>query len=126
MDIIFTLVKSLKQMFQLVRVTFPALLMNTCQLRPFHSNLDLAISEVQRMEPALHEQCPLEPEGRDQEVEPHSTEAVALQEGHQEAKPNKDHHMNILKTCGKDELEQRNSNPINICRTSRFIGIGLC
>lgn len=48
------------------------------------------------MEPALHEKSPLETEGRNQEVEAHTTEAVALQEGHEEAESNKNHDMDIL------------------------------
>lgn len=48
------------------------------------------------MEPALHEQSPLDPESSDQEVEPHAAEAVTLQEGHEETKSNKDHHMHVL------------------------------
>lgn len=66
---------------------------------PFYPNLDLAVGVVQRVEPALHQQGPLEAEGCHQEVETHRAEAVALQKCHQEAKPNKDHHMDILETC---------------------------
>lgn len=57
------------------------------------------------MEPALHEKSPLQTKGGDQEVEAHSTEAVAFQEGHEESKSNKDHHVDILETCqeGNDE-----------------------
>lgn len=50
------------------------------------------------MEPALHQQRPLEAEGCNEEVETHGTEAMSLQEGHQETKANKDHHMDILET----------------------------
>lgn len=64
----------------------------------FNSYFDLSISVVQGVEPALHQQRPLEAEGSDKEVETHSTEAVPLQECHQEAKSNEDHHMDILKT----------------------------
>lgn len=51
------------------------------------------------MEEALHECGPLQGEGGDQEVESHAAETVALQEGHEEAKANKDHHVHILETC---------------------------
>lgn len=63
----------------------------------FNSDFDLPIS-VQGVEPALHKQCPLEAEGSDEEVETHSTKAVPLEERHQKAKPNEDHHMDILET----------------------------
>lgn len=53
------------------------------------------------VEKALHERGPLQGEGRDQEVEAHAAEAVALQEGHEEAETDEDHHVHILKTCTK-------------------------
>ena len=53
------------------------------------------------MEPALHEQSPLNTEGSHQEAEAHSTEAVALQEGHEEAEPNEDHDVHVLETWEK-------------------------
>lgn len=65
----------------------------------FHTDLDLSIGVIQRMKPALHQKSPLDAERRDQEVESHGTETIALQEGHEEAKANEDHDMNILKTC---------------------------
>lgn len=51
------------------------------------------------MEEALHQRCPLQGKGCDQEVEAHAAEAVALQEGHEEAETDEDHHMHILETC---------------------------
>lgn len=65
----------------------------------FNPNFDLAISVVQRAEPALHQQGPLEAEGCDQKVKTNGAEAVALQKCHQEAKSHKYHHMDILETC---------------------------
>lgn len=59
--------------------------------------MDLA--SIHTMEEALHQCCPLQGKGCDQEVEAHAAEAVALQEGHEEAKTNEDHHMHILETC---------------------------
>lgn len=53
------------------------------------------------VEEALHECGPLQCEGGDQEVEAHTAEAVALQEGHEEAKANEDHHVHVLETCTK-------------------------
>ncbi len=40
----------------------------------------------------------MEAEGSDEEVKTHCTEAVPLKKCHQEAKPDKDHHMDILET----------------------------
>lgn len=65
---------------------------------PLHSDGDLPSLGVQGVEPALHEKSPLEAEGSDQEVESHSAEAVAFEEGHEEAESNKDHHVDILET----------------------------
>lgn len=48
------------------------------------------------MEPALHEQSPLQAEGGNEEVEADRTEAVPLQESHEEPETHKDHHMDIL------------------------------
>lgn len=50
------------------------------------------------MEPALHEQRPLDTESSDQEVESDTAEAVTLQEGHEETESNEDHHMHVLET----------------------------
>lgn len=50
------------------------------------------------MEEALHERGPLQRESSNQEVESHATETIALQEGHEEAEANEDHHMHILET----------------------------
>lgn len=72
---------------------------------PFNPDFDLAIGVVQRMEPALHQQGPLEAEGCDQEVETHCAETVALQKCHQEAKSNKYHHMDILETYKTERRE---------------------
>lgn len=66
---------------------------------PLHADLDFAI--MHPVEKALHERGPLQGEGCNQEVEAHAAEAVALQEGHEEAETNEDHHVYILKTCTK-------------------------
>lgn len=63
---------------------------------PLHPDVDLA--PVHAVEEALHQSGPLQRKSCDQEVEAHATEAVALQEGHEEAKPDEDHHVNILET----------------------------
>ena len=51
---------------------------------------------IEGVEPALHEKSPLQTKGGNQEVEAHSTEAVAFQEGHEETESNKDHDVHIL------------------------------
>ncbi len=53
------------------------------------------------MEEALHECCPLQGESCDQEVKANAAETVALQEGHEEAETDEDHHVHILETCKK-------------------------
>lgn len=62
----------------------------------FNPNVDLSGGGIEGVEPALHEESPLQAEGGYQEVETHSSKAVAFQEGHEETKPNKDHDMDIL------------------------------
>lgn len=64
---------------------------------PFNADFDLSISVIQGMEPALHQQRPLEAKRCDEEVETHGAKTVALEKSHQEAKAHKDHHMDILK-----------------------------
>lgn len=63
---------------------------------PLYSNVDFSGAGVEGVEPALHEKSPLQTKGGNQEVEAHSTEAVAFQEGHEETKSNKDHDMDVL------------------------------
>lgn len=72
---------------------------HTCQVHtlPLHADVDLA--SVHAVEEALHERGPLQGEGCDQEVEAHAAEAVSLQEGHEEAETDEDHHVHILETC---------------------------
>lgn len=57
------------------------------------------------MEPSLHEQCPLDAESCQQEVEAYSAEAVALQEGHEEAEAHEDHGVYILEACRESAVE---------------------
>lgn len=64
---------------------------------PLHSDVDF--SSMHAMEEALHKGGPLQGERCDQEVEAHTAEAVALQECHQEAEANEDHHMHVLEAC---------------------------
>lgn len=64
-----------------------------------HSNEDLPVLE--RVEPALHQESPLDPKGSKEEIETHSSESIALEEGHEEAKAHKDHHMDILESCAE-------------------------
>lgn len=71
--------------------------MRTVFALPLHPDVDLA--SVHTVEEALHERGPLQGEGCDQEVEAHAAEAVALQEGHEEAEADEDHHVHVLETC---------------------------
>lgn len=64
---------------------------------PLHSDVDLP--PMHAVEEALHQRGPLQGEGRDQKVEPHAAEAISLQEGHEEAETDEDHHVHILETC---------------------------
>lgn len=65
----------------------------------FHAHVNVAL--VVGVEPALHEQRPLDAEGRQQEVEAHRAVTVALQESHEEAEAHEDHHVHILEACGE-------------------------
>lgn len=68
---------------------------------PLNSDIDFSGGVVEGVEPALHEKSPLQTKGGDQEVEAHTTKAVAFQEGHEETKSNKDHDMDILEAWRK-------------------------
>lgn len=70
-------------------------------LLPFYSDVDLA--PMHTVEKTLHKCGPLQGEGSDQEVEPHTAKAVTLQEGHKEAKTNEDHHMHVLETYARQK-----------------------
>lgn len=52
----------------------------------------------QTMEEALHECCPLQSKGCNEEVEANTAKAISLQECHQEPKTNENHHVYILET----------------------------
>ena len=75
------------------------------------------------MEPALHEQRPLEAEGSDEEVEAHSAEAVLLQKRHQEAKSNKDHDVDILETWNEDDEEEDKTSDKSVLLTKVKINV---
>lgn len=64
---------------------------------PLHPNVDFATMHT--MEESLHQRGPLQWKGCDQEVEAHTAKAVALQECHEEAETDEDHHMYILEAC---------------------------
>lgn len=68
-----------------------------CSFLPFDPDVDLPGGGVEGVEPALHEQGPLDSEGGNEEIEAHSAKAVALQERHEEAESHKDHHVDVLK-----------------------------
>lgn len=84
----------------------------SCVCLPLYSNIDFPSAVVQGVEPALHEESPLKAKGSDQEVESHTTEAVAFQEGHEEAKSNKDHDMDILEAWREREINTFNTKTL--------------
>ena len=49
-----------------------------------------------RVDEPSDEDRPLDDDGREKEVVTDTAEAVTLQEGHQEAEPDEDHHMHVL------------------------------
>lgn len=58
------------------------------------------------MKPALHQQSPLNPEGRDEKVKADRTKTIALQKSHEKSKTDKDHYMHILKAwCNTTKTE---------------------
>lgn len=59
--------------------------------------MDFAI--VKGVEKSLDEDRPLEGKSSDQKIESHPTEAVALQEGHQEAEAEENHDVDVLEAC---------------------------
>ena len=58
---------------------------------------------VNDVDESANEHGPLDAERRDHHVEADRREAVTLQKCHQEAKANEDHHMDVLKYCGKQD-----------------------
>ena len=51
------------------------------------------------MEETSDQDCPLDHNGREEQVVTDATEAIALQERHQEAEADEDHHVHILEHC---------------------------
>lgn len=64
---------------------------------PFHADVDVA--PVHGVQEALDERGPLQGKGGQEEGEAHAAEAIALQEGHEEAEAHEDHDVHILETC---------------------------
>lgn len=62
---------------------------------PQHSNMDLA---MMHMNETLHECCPLQRKGCNEEVKANAAKAITLQERHEKPEANEYHHMYILKT----------------------------
>lgn len=86
---------------------------------PLHANVDLAFMHA--VEEALHQSGPLQGKSCDQEVEANATEAIPLQEGHEEAKTDEDHHMNILETCREQMNTKWTKNqPVVVPRGTRL------
>jgi len=69
-----------------------------------HSDEDLPTLE--RVEPALHQESPLDPKGSNEEIETHSSKSITLEEHHEEAKAHKDHHVDILESCAEGKKHQ--------------------
>lgn len=88
---------------------------------PFHSDCNFSGSRVEGVEPALHEKSPLQTEGGDQEVEAHTTEAVAFQKGHEESESNKDHDVDVLEAFKEETAERKKS----VMQQLHFITYGL-
>lgn len=81
---------------------------------PLHPDVDFAM--MQAVEEALHEGGPLQGKGCDQEVEAHAAEAVALQEGHEEAEADEDHDVHILEACTMQKtLDDREAHQNSAC-----------
>ena len=51
------------------------------------------------MDEAAGEDRPLYDDGRDEKVVADAAEAVALEEGHEEAEADEDHHVDVLEHC---------------------------
>ena len=62
-----------------------------------YAEFDVVVSlAINLVETPSHNRTPLSHESGDKEVVTYSTEAILLQEGHQKAKTDIDHDMNIL------------------------------
>lgn len=69
-----------------------------------YAELDMLVSfPINLVEGSRDDGTPLSHECGDKEVVANSTVAILLQEGHQEAKTNIDHDMNILEHCESKE-----------------------
>ena len=73
---------------------------------------DSKVEVVVDAEDAPEEDGPLGDDDGDEHGEGDGREAVSPQEGHQEAEPAKQHHVNVQRRCkvGKSGWEPRNSN----------------
>ena len=58
-----------------------------------------------RVEEAIDESVDLDGEGGTDHVEGHGGEAVLLEEGHEEAEPDEDHHVHVLKHCNGTKIK---------------------
>ena len=63
-------------------------------------NVDFNLSIVHVVK-SLTESGPLKNDSRDEEIQRHCAVTVTLQKRHQESKPDKHHHVNILKHCSE-------------------------
>ncbi|KAF7241559.1 RNA-directed DNA polymerase from mobile element jockey [Varanus komodoensis] len=81
---------------------------------PFHSNEYLSM--LKGMQPALHQESPLDPKGSQKEVEPDSSKAITLEKCHEETKAHKNHHMDILECCNKDSTQADSDMPVAVVK----------
>ena len=56
------------------------------------------------VEEPVHQDGPLDGQTRDQEVESNGSEPVLLQESHEEAEANEDHHVDVLEHCNNGQV----------------------
>lgn len=61
------------------------------------------------MQESLHNRAPLKAQSSEKEVETDTTEAILLQEGHEEAKPNEYHDMHILEYWKRGKEKKQKS-----------------
>lgn len=72
------------------------------------------------MQESLHNRAPLKAQSSEKEVETDTTEAILLQEGHEEAKPNEYHDMHILEYWKEERKKTKKlwrKEPKGFCHT---------
>ena len=72
----------------------------------FERDIDFVVVVIVMPDPSTDQGGPLEYESGDEEVEPHATEAVLLEEGHEESEPNEHHHVDVLEHWNGKKVER--------------------